>query len=87
MYFEDASKQQLLTVALYENCDLDYKYKAAKELQIRRWHNDMLPQLLTLWGKGYSAFQIGIEMEIPESTVRSQLRKYNLFGRRVNHDH
>lgn len=83
IYFEDASRKQLLNIALYENCDLDLKYQAAAELQIRRWSDDMLPQLLTLWGKGYSAFQIGIEMEVPESTVRSQLIKYDLYGRRM----
>lgn len=83
MYFEFATKRQLLTIAFYEDCDLDYKYQAAYELQVRKWHDSMLPQLIRLWGEGMSVFDISIEMEIPEHTVRRQLVKWNLYGKRV----
>ena len=85
IYMEDATKKQLLQIALHEDCDIDYKYDAAAELQMRQWQEEFLPELLRLWGKGMSAFNIGIEMGIPESTVRSRLRKYDLYGRRVGH--
>lgn len=84
MHFEDATRNQLLHIALYESCSLDYKWQAVSELDYRRWHEDMLPTLIKLWGKGKSAFEIAIELDIPESTVRSKLQKYDLFGRRVN---
>lgn len=36
MNFKQATKQQLLTIALYEKCDLDYKRQAVKELERRK---------------------------------------------------
>lgn len=83
MYFEDATRKQLLQVALYEDCHIDYKWEAVSELDYRKWHDDMLPTLIKLWGSGMSAFEIGIELDIPESTVRGKLKKYDLFGRRI----
>ena len=38
-YFEDATKEQLITICLYEDCPLEYKYEAARELEIRKWRN------------------------------------------------
>lgn len=83
IYMEDANRKQLLQIALHENCSLDYKYEAATELQVRKWRDDMLPELIRLWGQGKSIFEISIEMEIPESTVHKRIQKYNLFGKRV----
>lgn len=78
-----ATREQLLTIALYENCSLDLKWQAVAELEYRKWHDDMLPTLIKLWGKGLSAFEIALELDIPVSTVRGRLTKYNLYGRRV----
>lgn len=83
LYLEDATKEQLLTIALYEDCELDYKYAACRELQLRKWHDDMLTDLVRLWGKGYTAFDIAIELGVSENTVIYQLRKYGLRGKRV----
>lgn len=79
IYFEDASKEQLLTIALYEDCSLDDKYEAVRELQLRRWHDDLLPHLVTLWGKGHTIFEISIELGLSENTVKAQLYKYDLY--------
>jgi hypothetical protein len=36
MHFEDALKTQLLQICLYEDCPIDLKYAAARELQLRQ---------------------------------------------------
>lgn len=83
MYFEDATRDELLQVALFEDCDISYKFEAVRELQLRQWHEDMLPDLVSMWGKGMSEFQIGIELGIPSTTVKAKLIKYNLYRKRV----
>jgi len=83
MNFEFATRQQLLQIALYEDCSLDDKWAAVAELEYRKWHDDMLPALVKMWGKGKSAFHIANELDLPESTIRGQLQKYNLYGKRV----
>jgi ATP/maltotriose-dependent transcriptional regulator MalT len=82
-YFEDATKEQLITICLYEDCPLEYKYEAARELEIRKWCEEMLTELVRLWGKGYSTFEIAIELGIDENTVKWQLRKHGLYRKRV----
>src|SRR5690625_4499366 len=83
MFLEDASTEQLITICLYEECRLDIKYRAARELQLRRWHDDMLPDLIQLWGKGLSTFDISIELGIEENQVKWQLTKHKLYKKRV----
>ena len=85
IYFEDATRQQLLTIALYDDCSLDDKYEAVRELQMRQWNDDLLPQLVSLWGRGYTIFDISIELGLPENTVKAQLYKYDLYRKRVSH--
>jgi hypothetical protein len=82
-HFEDATKEQLLQIALYEDCPLDYKYAAARELELRKWREDMLTDLVRLWAKGYTAFQIAIELGIEENAVKWQLEKHGLYKKRV----
>ena len=82
-YFEDATKEQLITICLYEDCPLEYKYEAARELEIRKWREEMLTELVRLWGKGYSTFEIAIELGIDENTVKWQLQKHGLYRKRV----
>ena len=84
IYFEDASRQQLLTIALYDNCSLSDKYEAVRELQIRQWRDDLLPRLVSLWGRGYTIFNIAIELGLTENTVKAQLYKYDLYKKRVD---
>ena len=82
-YFEDATKEQLIAICLYEDCPLEYKYEAARELEIRKWREEMLTELVRLWGKGYSTFEIAIELGIDENTVKWQLQKHGLYRKRV----
>lgn len=84
MYYEDATRKQLLQIALHEDCSIDDKYEAVRELQLRQFTDDMLPDLVKLWGAGLSTFEIGIELGIPQSTVIGRLQKYNLYGKRVS---
>jgi len=83
MYYEDATRKQLLQIALHEDCSIDDKYEAVRELQLRQFTDDMLPDLVKLWGAGLSTFEVGIELGIPQSTVIGRLQKYNLYGKRV----
>lgn len=63
MFFEDATKKQLLQIALFEDCPLEYKNKAVCELQMR-WTDKLLPDLILLYGEGLSLSQIAIELGI-----------------------
>lgn len=83
LYLEDATKEQLLTIALYEDCELELKYAACRELELRKFREEMLTDLVRLWGKGYTVFDISIELGVSENTVIYQLRKYGLRGKRV----
>jgi len=83
LYFEDATRAQLLQIALYEDCQLEYKYAAARELDIRRWRDYMLTDLVLLWGKGYTMFDIAIELGISKTTVKNKLYELGLLGKRA----
>jgi hypothetical protein len=84
IHFDDATKEQLLQICLWEDdCPLDYKYEAAAELQMRQWHDDFLPDLLKLWGKGKSSWNIAIELGIDQGAVSWQLEKHGLYGSRI----
>ncbi len=84
LYMEDASKRQLLTIALWEDCPNDYKYQAVRELQLRQWHDDYLPDLVRLFGEGKSVFDISIELGVDYDAVDYRLTKLGLWGRRIN---
>lgn len=83
IYLEDASNKQLITIALYEDCDIDLKFEACRELQIRKWQDYMLTDLVRLWGRGYEISFIAAELGVTENTVKTQLRKNNLYKKRV----
>lgn len=82
IYFGDANKQELLTIALYEDCDFDYKYEALRELEYRKnmnkWKDEMLTELVVLYGKGYSIYEIADELGVSEGTVRYRINKHKL---------
>lgn len=82
IYLEDANKKQLLTIALHEDCELDLKYAACRELQLRKWQEHMVTDLVKLWGQGYSSFDIAIELGVSESMVKRKLLEYGLYGKR-----
>lgn len=83
IYFEDATKKQLIHICLYEECSLDEKYEAARELQIRQWRDDYLIDLLRLWGQNKSIFEIAIEMGLEKGQIEWKLEKLGLYGKRV----
>ena len=83
IHYEDASKQQLLQIALWEDCPLEYKYAACRELQLRNWNDEYLTDLVRLWGKGLSIFEISIELGMDENVVKAQLYKHKLYRKRV----
>jgi hypothetical protein len=78
-----ASKRQLIQIALWEDCSIDYKFEACRELQIRQWRDDFLPDLLRLWGEGNTSSQVAIELGLEQSVVAWQLEKHGLYGRRI----
>jgi DNA-binding protein Fis len=80
--FEDATKRQLLQIALREDCSLDDKYEAVRELQLRQWNDSMLQDLVLLFGRGLSPFDVAIELGLDEYTVRKKLDQYGLKRRR-----
>jgi hypothetical protein len=79
-----ATKHQLITICLHEDCSFDHKYEACRELQLQQWQEDMLPDLVKLWGQGLDIFTISIELGITEHTVKNKLKKYGLYGKRQN---
>jgi hypothetical protein len=84
MIFEEATKKQLLTICLYEDCPLEYKYEACRELQLKNWGPTFLQKLVKYWGMGYSDVKIADLFGVELWEVKKQLLKYNLYGKRVN---
>lgn len=77
MKWHKATKQQLLQIALNEDCPIDFKYKACYELQMR-WNNNMLTDVVVMYGKGYSPTEIAEYLGIGTQTVSGMISKYNL---------
>jgi transposase-like protein len=82
MNFEKATKRQLLTIALYEPCPLEYKYRAARELQMR-WTDEMLVDLVRLYGQGKEVWEIAEYLGISESVVKDKILSYRLYRGRI----
>jgi hypothetical protein len=83
MDFADATKKQLLTIALHEECPLDDKYAAIRELQLKTWGPLFLQKLVKYWGMGLSDKQIADKFGVEIWEVKKQLQKYNLYGTRI----
>ena len=75
---EDANKKQLLQIALYEDCDLDLKYEACRELQLKRWDGVFIRQLVKYWGEGYTPIEIADKFGVELWEVYQQLRIHDL---------
>ena len=72
-----ANKHQLLHIALKEACPIDYKYRAASELQTR-WTEDMLTDVVLFYGRGFSALEIAEYLGIKVELVGGIISKYKL---------
>jgi hypothetical protein len=83
MDFENATKKQLLTIALYEDCSLDDKYAVCRELQLKTWGPHFLQRLVKYWGMGLTDIQIADKFGVEIWEVTTQLQKYNLYKSRV----
>lgn len=83
MNYDEATKKQLLTICLFEDCPLEMKYAAARELQLKNWGPTFLQRLLKLWGMGFSETQIADKFGVEIWEIKKQLLKYNLYGSRV----
>jgi hypothetical protein len=82
IYFDSATKTQLIAVCLYEDCPLDFKYEALRELQLR-WTNQLLPELIKLYGTGMNLSSIADELGVDPYTVRNKLKQFKVYKRRV----
>lgn len=72
-----ANKQQLVQIALHEVCPVDYKYRAASELQTR-WSEDMLTDIVLFYGRGFSPLEIAEYLGIRVEVVGGIISKYKL---------
>lgn len=83
MNWDKANKNQLLQIALSESCSIDFKYRACSELQVR-WSEDMLTDVVVMYGKGNTPTEIADYLGVRRSVVRGIISHYNL--RRVEHE-
>jgi hypothetical protein len=77
MKWHKATKHQLLQIALYEDCPMEYKSRAAAELQTR-WSHSMLADLIYLYSKGEPVFYIAEYLGTDEQTLGGMISKYKL---------
>jgi hypothetical protein len=83
MRWDEATKKQLIQICFFEDCPLEYKYSAARELQLKNWGPTFLQKLLKYWGMGLSETQIADKFGVEDWEVKKQLLKYNLYGSRI----
>jgi hypothetical protein len=83
MRWDEAAKKQLLQICFFEDCPLEHKYAAARELQLKNWGPTFLQKLLKYWGMGLSETQIADKFGVEDWEVKKQLLKYNLYGSRI----
>lgn len=77
MNWESANKRQLLQIALSEDCDFSYKYEALRELQ-SRWTQDMLTDVVVMYGKGYMPREIAEYLGVKAEQIGGIISKYGL---------
>jgi len=77
MNWESANKKQLLQIAISEDCDIDYKYEAVRELQ-SRWSQDMLTDVVIMYGKGYMPKEIAEFLGVKAEQIGGIISKYQL---------
>jgi hypothetical protein len=56
MNFDEATKRQLITICLYEDCSLDDKYLAARELQLKNWGSPLPTKISEVLGHGINRY-------------------------------
>lgn len=81
--WDNATKKQLLAIVFHDDCPLEYKYEAVKELQLKRWGPTFLQKLLKYWGIGLTETQIAEKFGVEVWEITNQLQINNLHGSRV----
>ena len=74
MNYEFATKQQLLQIALDEECDNQYKYRAIKELQYRYMPEEIRADMIYRLGTGSSLKQVAEENGLTVLQVQNFIR-------------
>lgn len=77
MKWELANKQQLLQIAISEDCDIESKYEAVRELQ-SRWSQDMLTDVVVMYGKGYMPKEIAEFLGVSVQQIGGVISRYQL---------
>jgi hypothetical protein len=84
--WEKASREQLLQVALHEDCEIEYKYKACSILQYQRHLNkaDHLQEIVYLFSKGLLVPEIAIILNVTSQHVEKIINQKNLWKSRLH---
>jgi DNA-binding NarL/FixJ family response regulator len=79
-----ATKEQLLQIAMFEDCEIDLKYAAVRELQNQRkkQKDDYLQQIVYLFGKGLIVPQIAKQLCISNQKVEKVINQKCLWKTR-----
>lgn len=83
--WEKASREQLLQVALHEECEMDYKYKACSILQYQ-WHlnkADHLQEIVYLFSKGLIVPEIARILSVSHQYVEKVINQKELWRTRL----
>lgn len=77
MEFANLNKRTLVQIAMHDKVELDLRYAAARELQLR-WNSDMLSDLVRLHGQGKEAWEIAEYLGITAQEVGKKILQYRL---------
>jgi DNA invertase Pin-like site-specific DNA recombinase len=85
MNWHQATREQLLQVALDEDCSFDYKYKACSILQYQQHLNkaDHLQEIVYLFAKGMLVSEIAKVLSISHQHVEKIINQKELWRTRL----
>ena len=85
MNWHKATREQLLTVALHEECDNEYKLKACSILQYQRHLNktDHLQEIVYLFSKGLLVPEIARALSVTHQHVEKIINQKKLWKTRL----
>lgn len=83
MYFDYATKEQLLQIALFEDCEIDLKAAAARELQERYIPEDIRADMIYQIGTGTDIKQVAKENGLTSLQVVDFLRNMHRKGKHI----
>jgi DNA invertase Pin-like site-specific DNA recombinase len=83
--WNEATREQLLQVALDEDCSFDYKYKACSILQYQQHLNktDYLQEIVYLFSKGLRVPEIARILSITHQHVEKIINQKQLWKTRL----